>query len=162
MSNGDRNITWLPPLFTNGGGADIVVGVTQDRAWFLQLDPPLEICPDTIHPAIVPLVQPGYGGDFATAHALIADRLATVGLDATLVDSFPYDFPVRTSFGMSGFWMEHALQWLPHIAFTESFARELLRRSLDSQVSQPMRHEFARHVRRWESDNGVTFVRPTT
>ncbi|WP_442506025.1 hypothetical protein SH528x_004845 [Novipirellula sp. SH528] len=162
MSNGDRNIVWLPPLFTNAGGADIIVGVTPDSAWYLKPQSPIEITSDTIHPSIVPLVQPGYGGDFHAARDLITARVLTAGLDAEIAVSFPFDFPVRTAFRMSAFWMLHAAAWIPHLPFVESHGRDLLRLSLDPQNSQSDRHAFARHLRRWEADNGISLIQPSS
>jgi hypothetical protein len=162
MSIGDRTVTWLPPLFTNAGGADVVVGVTSDSAWLLQLDSPIRIASETRHPAILPLVQPGYGGDYATVHALISDRLDAVGLPSSVADTFPFMFPIRTAFDSSAFWAAHAAAWLPHVNFDESFAIVLLRFTLDNQIPQADRHLVARHVHQWEVDRGVSLVRPSS
>jgi hypothetical protein len=164
MSNGDRNIVWLPPLFTNAGGADIVVGVTLESAWYLQSQSqsPIRITSDTIHPSIVPLVQPSYGGDYDTARNLVTDRVVAAGLAPEIAASFPFDFPVRTAFRMSAFWMLHAAAWIPHLPYDESHGRDLLRLSLDPERSQSDRHEFARHLHKWETDNSISLIRPSS
>ena len=63
MSNGDRNISWLPSLFTNAGGADVVVVVTADSEWFTKYHTVVSLSGDCLPPSMLPLVQPGYGGD---------------------------------------------------------------------------------------------------
>jgi len=117
MSNGDHNITWLPPLFTNAGGSDIVVGVTPDTRWFIQHDSPVPLFGDRIPPWILPLVQPGYGGDYSAARQLITDRLDSAGLSPALADTFPYFAVVEAAFRSSGFWAINAAAWLPHFDF---------------------------------------------
>jgi hypothetical protein len=160
MSNGDRNIAWLPPLFTNARGSEIVVGVTSDSDWFIQYDPPVSLSGDRIPPWILPLVQPGYGGDYPTARDLIALRLNDAGLSPTLVDTFPFFAVVALAFRSSGFWAVNAAEWLPHCDFDESFANVLLRFTLDNQHSQADRHSVAKHLHKWETVRGVTLLRP--
>ena len=162
MSNGDPNITWLSPLFTNAGGSDIVVGVTQDATWFIQHAPPVSLSGDRIPPCILPLVQPGYGGDYPTARDLISSRLTGAGLSPTLVGTFPFFAVVQLAFRSSGFWAVNAAEWLPHIDYDESFANVLLQFTLDKQHSQTDRHSVAKHLHKWEADRGVTLLRPST
>ncbi|MGB4706989.1 MAG: hypothetical protein WBH28_00860 [Fuerstiella sp.] len=160
MSNGDRNITWLPPLFTNAGGADVVVGVTSDPEWFTQYHTVVSLSGDRLPPSILPLVQPGYGGDYPAARNLITSRLETAGLPSSLVDTFPFFAVIALAFRSSGFWAAHAVAWVPHLNFDESFANVLLRFTLDKQNSQSDRHLVAKHLRKWETDRGITLLRP--
>ena len=160
MSNGDRNITWLPPLFTNAGGADVVVGVTADSEWFTQYHTVISFSGDRLPPSMLPLVQPGFGGDYPAARYLIASRLETVGLPSSLVDTFPFFAVIELAFRSSGFWAINAAAWLPHFDFDESFANVLLQFTLDKQYSQADRHLIAKHLRKWETDRGITLLRP--
>ena len=159
MSNGDRNITWLPPLFTNARGADVVVGVTADSEWFTKYHTVVSLSSD-LPPSMLPLVQPGYGGDYPTARNLIAYRLETTGLPSSLVDSFPFFEVVQLAFRSSGFWAVNAAAWLPNFDFDESFANILLQFTLDKQHSQSDRHLVAKYLRKWETDRGITLLRP--
>ena len=160
MSNGDRNITWLPPLFMNAGGADVVVGVDASSDWFTQYHTVVSLSGDRLPPSILPLVQPGYGGDYPTARDLIASRLATAGLRSSLVDTFPFFAVIDLAFRSSGFWAVNAAAWLPHFDFDESFANVLLQFTLNKQHSQSDRHLVAQHLRKWETDRGITLLRP--
>ena len=146
MSDGVVSVVWLAPLFTNAGGAEIVVGVTPAAEWYLQLDSPIRFTSTTFHPSILPLVQPNYGGDYATARSLLSDRLTHAGLPASLADSFPYFAVIQTAFRSSGFWARHAVEWLPHVEFDEAFARILLQFTSDKQRSQADRHLVAKHL----------------
>ncbi len=160
MSNGDRNITWLAPLFTNAGGADVVVGVNAAPEWFTQYHAVESLSGNRIPPSMLPLVQPGYGGDYSTARDLISARLDTAGLSPSLVDTFPFFSVVELAFRSSGFWAVNAAAWLPHLDFGESFANVLLQFTLDKQHSQSNRHLVAKHLREWETDRGITLLRP--
>lgn len=147
MSNGDRNITWLPPLFTNTGGADVVVGVTTDSEWFTEYYTVVSLSGGRLPPSILPLVQAGYGGDYPTVRDLIASRLETTGLPSSHVDTFPFFAVIDLAFRSSGFWAVNAAAWLPHFDFDESFANVLLQFTLDKQHSQSDRHLVAKHLR---------------
>lgn len=160
MSNGNRNITWLPPLFTNTGGADVVVGVTAAPEWFTQYHTVVSLSGDRLPPSMLPLVQPGYGGDYTTARNLIASRLETAGLPSSLADTFPYFAVIQLAFQSSGFWAVNATAWLPNFDFDESFANVLLQFTLDKQHSQSDRHLVAKHLRKWETDRDIRLLRP--
>lgn len=160
MSNGDRNITWLPPLITKAGGADVVVGVDAGYDWFTQYHTVVSFSGDRLPPSMLPLVQPGYGGDYPTARDLITSRLETAGLPSSLVDTFPFFAVVDLAFRSSGFWAINAAAWLPHFDFDESFANVLLRFTLNKQHSQSDRHLVAQHLHKWETDRGITLLTP--
>ncbi|MEO9591511.1 hypothetical protein [Rhodopirellula bahusiensis] len=160
MSNGDRSITWLPPLFTNAGGSEVVVGVDADSRWFIQHDTPISLSGDRTPPWILPLVQPGYGGDYQTARDLLATGLDTAGLSCTLIETFPFFAVIELAFSSSGFWAVNAAGWLPHFDFDEAFANVLLQFTLDKQHSQSDRHSVAKHLRKWETDRGIRLLRP--
>ena len=162
MSNGNHNITWLPPLFANAGGSDIVVGITSDARWFVQHDPPAPLFRDRIPPWILPIVQPGYGGDYTAARELVGDRLKAAGLSPKLVETFPFFAVVELAFRSSGFWAINAAAWLPHFDFDESFANVLLRFTLDKRNSQSDRRLVEEHLHRWEAGRGVSLLRPPT
>lgn len=162
MINGqpEVEITWLAPLFTNAGGADVTVGVTSDDRWFLTFDSVIPLTPDTIHPALLPLLQDGFGGGFHTVHELVCDRLVSAGLCSASVDTFPFLAPVRTAFsGSSAFWVDLAAEWLGYVSYEEPFARTLLTLTDDKALSQDVRHLIRRHLHEWEAENGLSLVR---
>ena len=160
MKSEDCSIMWLPPLFTNAGGTDVVVGVTAASEWFTQYHTIVSLSETRLPPSMLPLVQPGFGGDYPTARELIVSRLETIGLPYSLVDSFPFFAIVELAFSSSGFWASNAAAWLPHFEFDESFANVLLQFTLDKQHSQSVRHLIAKHLRRWEKTRGITLLRP--
>lgn len=160
MKSEDRSITWLPPLFTNAGGTDVVVGVTAASEWFTQYHTVVSLSETRLPPSMLPLVQPGFGGDYHTARELIVSRLETAGLPYSLVDTFPFFAIVELAFRSSGFWASNAATWLPHFDFDESFASMLLQFTLDKQHSQADRHLIAKHLRIWEKARGITLLRP--
>ena len=111
-------VRWLRPLFVNGGGFTVQVGIAvpgHDRWYFLDRDG-TAIEAEKHFRVFLPLMQPGYGGDYATARRMIAERLEEAGLPETLVDTFPFRLPVDGADRMqSGFWSELADEWRPHL-----------------------------------------------
>ncbi|KLU06264.1 hypothetical protein RISK_001475 [Rhodopirellula islandica] len=93
---------------------------------------------------------------------MIASRLADAALPAALVDTFPFFAVVQLAFRFSGFWAVNAAEWLPHFDFDESFANVLLQFQLDDQHSQSDRLLVAKHLHKWESDRGISLLRPST
>lgn len=156
MNNRSQNIKWLAPLFTNAGGGDVIVGVTPDSEWFVQHNTITSLSSDRLPSTMLPLVQPGFGGDYPTARALLASRLEFAGLPPSYIETFPFFAVVKLAFQSSGFWSANAVAWIPHFDYDESFANVLLQFTLDKQHLQSDRHLVAKHLKNWESNRGIS------
>ncbi len=109
--------TWLRPLFVNSGGAAVEVGVEpiENPTWWVRSGAD-KVAPQDDWRPLLPLMQPGYGGDYETARQMIEARLVEAELDADLSETFPFEAPVLgADIARSAFWQELAKGWRPHV-----------------------------------------------
>jgi len=109
--------TWLRPLFVNGGGATIEVGIELEArpTWWVRGGAD-KVAPRDDRRLLLPLMQAGYGGNYETARRMVEVRLIEAKLDADLAATFPFEAPVLgADIARSAFWQEQAESWRPHV-----------------------------------------------
>lgn len=135
------NVTWLRPLFHH-----VTVGVDDTGQWYMENGP----ISGFGHLSLLPLMEPGYGGNYHSAVSLLVSRLSEVGLPTAFVDSFPFDAPVRLALLMGGRWGGLACEWLPFVEIDDELA-ELLRNALDNLGGgRRARQKTRRALEEWE------------
>ena len=120
------HIILLRPLFHK-----VVVGVDASGRWYMD-DEPIS---GEGHLSLLPLLEPGYGGDYYTAAGMLVSRLSEVGLPSALADTFPFDAPVRLGLLGGGRWGELACEWLRFIPIDDRCPHTLV--SSDQQTTVP-------------------------
>ncbi len=164
------DITWLtPPLFTNAGGAEISAGVSMQREWWIRsrytgIDTAVietETRASSNYGAmfLLPLMQPGYGGQFHDVRANLEQMLIAHTLSVELVSTLPFHAPVLKAYRDRSGWTELAALWLPEVPLEDRHIYELSDLSRNRAIPQKCRHAAERRIHKWEKDHGVCILR---
>ena len=125
-------IRWLRPLFVNAARFEVTVGVASDdhSRWFFRDRDGQPVPAEDDWRVLLPLMQPGYGGAYDVARAMLAERIGEMGLPSVLVESFPFYLPVAgADAAQSAFWQTLAVDWRPHTR--EAYVAAGLRQQFD-------------------------------
>lgn len=151
-------MNWLPKLYTNAGGWDVVVGVSDSGDWYLKLDTPTLIGTGNTGMALLPLMEPGYGGELEYVKDMIKQMAATVD---QLIDTstFPYHAPVETALNDMPGWANFCIGWLSTIPLDYKKSIHYFDRAHEKELPQKVRQELKRHVNKWAKEHGFCIVK---
>jgi hypothetical protein len=158
MDRSDLQIEWLPPLFTNAGGWEAVVGQSIDGQWYLDPENPIQIGKGNTGVQLLPLMQPGYGGSLPEVKSLI-QKLANESGSSLDVEKFPYHVPVEAALnGMFG-WLKYTDSWISCLQLTEDKSLKYFKIAQDNHIEQKIRQKLMVHINNWTKKNGYCLVK---
>ena len=151
-------ITWLPPLFTNAGGYTVIVGLADDGIWYIDPNEPSIIGDGKTGLAMLPLMQPGYGGPLSEVKLKLS-QLASECDQSIDLSAFPYHAPVETALdGMYG-WLQYVDTWLPCITLNQEKAQKYFELAQGKLLSQKSRQKLLNQINQWTRANGYCLIK---
>ncbi len=150
---------WIGPLFKSAGGWEAYVAFS-DGAWYVDNESPVKIGEGKSGIMLLPILQEGYGQDYATQIELLKSGLAENGMDPEIAYSFPFVVPVLTAYRSMPNWANFAVKWLPDIKLEKESAVVIFDACHSTVLAQGVRQATIKYINKWSSENGFQFSRP--